>query len=100
VRETGASYTHPLLILCVLPGALMQSRCGFVASRRIGNAVRRNRARRRMREVVRQYWDLVEPGWDVVWIARPALDAARFEQLQVACASLLSQARILRAEAS
>jgi RNase P protein component len=49
---------------------------------------------------VRQYWDLVEPGWDVVWIARPALDAARFEQLQVACASLLSQARILRAEAS
>ena len=53
-----------------------------------------------MREVVRQYWDLVEPGWDVVWIARPALDAARFEQLQVACASLLSQARILRAEAS
>ena len=96
VREGGRSYTHSLLILCVLPNAQAQSRCGFVASRRVGNAVMRNRARRRIRAVVSQLWALLEPGWDLVWIARPALRSAGFEQLQAACASLLNQAKLLR----
>lgn len=96
VRETGKSYSHPLLILCALPNDEVVSRCGFTASRRIGKAVARNRARRRMRETVRQTWDLVEPGWDLVWIARPALINAEFVELQAACTRLLQRAGVLR----
>ncbi len=96
VRETGKSFAHPLLILCVLPNEGAFSRSGFSASRRIGNAVARNRARRRMREAVRQTWDLVQPGWDLVWIARPALIEAEFTQVQAVCARLLRRAGVLR----
>ncbi len=98
VREAGSSFSHPLLILCVLSNEMDASRAGFTASRRVGKAVDRNRARRRMREAVRLMWDLVEPGWDMVWIARPTLNQAPFVEVQAACARLLARAGIRKAQ--
>ncbi len=47
-------------------------RIGFTASKKIGNAVMRNRAKRRMREVARKMLPtLAHPGWDYVLVARP-----------------------------
>jgi ribonuclease P protein component len=96
VRQAGASYAHPYLVLYVLPNGLDISRSGFVTSRRIGKAIVRNRARRRMSEAVRLVWDLVEPGWDMVWIARPAINEAEFTALQQASVRLLRRAGILQ----
>lgn len=46
-------------------------RAGFTATRRIGGAVVRNRAKRRMREAARLLLpDLARPGFDYVFIAR------------------------------
>jgi ribonuclease P protein component len=63
-------------------------RIGITASRRIGGAVRRNRARRRLREAARIHLTgedspLLARGitYDVVLIARPAALTAPFEQL-------------------
>jgi ribonuclease P protein component len=95
VRQTGTSFAHPMLVLCLLPNGQPISRCGFTVSRRVGKAVIRNRARRRMNEAVRLVWDLVEPGWDTVWVARPAINGAEFPELQNACARLLRRARLL-----
>jgi ribonuclease P protein component len=53
-----------------MPGPV---RVGFTASRKVGNAVQRNRARRRLRAVAQQVLDRhAEPGTDFVLIARPA----------------------------
>jgi ribonuclease P protein component len=97
VRQQGASHPHPLLVLCCLPNGEAYSRCGFTVSRRIGGAVERNRARRRMSEAVRLLWDVVAPGWDMVWVARPGINQAEFSELQSACARLLRRARLLKA---
>lgn len=96
VRQEGTSHAHPLLVLCCLPNEEAFSRCGFTVSRRIGKAVERNRARRRMSEAMRLLWDMVAPGWDMVWVARPGIDKAEFSELQSACARLLRRARLLR----
>jgi ribonuclease P protein component len=46
-------------------------RAGFTATKRIGGAVERNRAKRRMREAARLVLpDLARPGFDYVFIAR------------------------------
>ena len=100
MRQTGVSHAHPLLVLCLLPNDLSFSRCGFTVSRRLGKAVERNRARRRMQEAVRLAWDLIEPGWDIVWVARPPLGTAEFPAIQDACIRLLRRARVLRSVAA
>jgi len=49
------------------------ARLGITVSRRVGNAVTRNRAKRLIREAFRQTRDLWQPGLDVVVIVRQAL---------------------------
>ena len=59
-------------------------RVGFTCSKKVGNAVARNRAKRRLREVARLILPtLGQPGWDYVLIGRAHETAARpFHDLQ------------------
>ena len=57
-------------------------RAGFTATKKIGNAVIRNRAKRRLREVARALLPLHGlPGYDYVFIARATTIARPYEQL-------------------
>jgi len=49
-----------------------------------------------MSEAVRLAWDLVLPGWDMVWIGRTGINEAEFPDLQEACVQLLRRADLLR----
>jgi len=59
-------------------------RVGFTCSKKVGNAVARNRAKRRLREVARLILrDRGQPGWDYVLIGRKDVTATRdFKDLQ------------------
>jgi ribonuclease P protein component len=53
-------------------------RIGFTCSRKVGNAVARNRAKRRLREVARAVLPVSgRPGWDYVLVGRPEETARR-----------------------
>ena len=53
-------------------------RVGYTCSKKLGNAVTRNRAKRRLREVARKVLpDLGRPGWDYVLVGRPEATVAR-----------------------
>jgi ribonuclease P protein component len=58
-------------------------RVGFTASRKVGNAVKRNRARRRLKALVREMIATgANPGLDLVLIARPATVDRPFDELR------------------
>lgn len=71
------------------------SRFAFVCSRRVGNAVTRNRIKRLMREVVHLHLSIIEPGWDCVFLARPAIAAASYSEVETAVLELLGRAGLL-----
>jgi ribonuclease P protein component len=58
-------------------------RVGFTASRKVGNAVKRNRARRRLKALVAEMIATgANPGLDLVLIARPATVDRPFDELR------------------
>jgi ribonuclease P protein component len=98
VRRTGTSYSHPLFVVVVCANELPVARMGVTASRSLGGAVRRNRAKRRLREAFRPILVDVRGGWDLVVIARTALLDAEWPAVQAAARSLVKRAGLQRAE--
>ncbi|HHY55420.1 MAG TPA: ribonuclease P protein component, partial [Chloroflexi bacterium] len=89
IRRQGSTFANQLLVLCVLPNDLPYTRFGFAVNSRIGNAVRRNRIKRRLREIMRLQQENLQPGWDIVLIARQPIRNADYHEMATACARLL-----------
>jgi ribonuclease P protein component len=90
VYDKGRSWAGREIVVRALPNNLDTSRFGFVASRRIGNAVVRNHVKRLLREIVRH--TPVEPGWDIIFIARIPAAVTGFGDLEKSVRNLLFRA--------
>jgi ribonuclease P protein component len=87
VAAARRKWAAPGLILQVSPQPEshepMPIRVGFTASRKVGNAVARNRARRRLRAIAAELVGRhAKPGLDLVLIARPATCDCAFDDLK------------------
>jgi ribonuclease P protein component len=67
------------------------ARLGVVASKKVGNAVERARAKRRLRELFRRHRPLLPPGFapDIVLVARRAILSAPWPRLVAEYAALV-----------
>ncbi len=98
VRRLGKSYAHPFVVLIKHPNQEGISRFGVAAGRSVGNAVKRNQAKRRMREIIRQRIPFIQNGWDVVFLARQSIEDATHFELQAAINGLVNRAGISKSQ--
>jgi ribonuclease P protein component len=71
-----------MFVLRAARGPASEIRYGMIAGRRLGKAVRRNRARRLVREAMRRLCGRLQPGWDLVVVIRSGVVGASAGEVQ------------------
>jgi len=79
VFRLGSRHRRGGLLVVQAPGPAGPPRVGFVVGRKVGGAVQRNRAKRRLREAVRKV--PLEQGTDYVIVASAAVVHTPFDRL-------------------
>ena len=74
------------------PNGLELSRFGWSIKKALGSAVKRNRMRRRIREIIRLHRQEIAPGWDIVIHPRSSVTTAKFSALSEELLKLLPRA--------
>ena len=82
--QKGKSAVSGCMVVYCRKNKLGHNRLGITVSVKLGHAVVRNRARRRLREVYRLNESRFRPGYDIVVVARSRAVTADFGALQSA----------------
>lgn len=82
VYQTGRSKANRQLVMYIRENGLEKNRLGISVSKKVGNSVVRHRLTRVIREVFRLHYNEVEPGWDIVVIARGGTKGKGYEELR------------------
>ncbi|MFA5056446.1 MAG: ribonuclease P protein component [Dehalococcoidia bacterium] len=93
VFTEGRSWANNFVVLRAVPNSAGVNRYGIVAGRRLGSAVVRNKAKRRLRAMVSSI--AVREGWDIVLVARKAAVETDYHTLEKAARDLFARARLL-----
>lgn len=92
VYNCGQKSVGRYMVLFWFKNDLGYNRYGIVASKKLGNAVIRNRCRRRIRIMVRDFDSLANQGYDVILVARNGLVNSLFTDLVVDFRRLMKRA--------
>ncbi|MBG90843.1 MAG: ribonuclease P protein component [Actinobacteria bacterium] len=77
--EQAKKLITPVAVIFINPSP--QHASGFVASKKVGGAVSRNRARRVLKEFYRHHYHQIIPS-EIIWVARRHIVKTPFHQMQ------------------
>ena len=77
----GKYQAHPLLVTYALKNRLPVNRFGITASKKIGGAVERNRAKRVIRAAYRQLEPQLPLGGDIIFVARTRTTSVKMDEV-------------------
>ena len=95
LARQGRPFYNRALTVKVRLNKLKESRFGFVISTKVDKrATVRNQLRRRWREIVRLNLGHMNPGYDIMMIAKPAATKLNYQELTEQTLDLLARAKV------
>jgi ribonuclease P protein component len=98
IYKKGRSFVNPAIVVYILKNNKAANRVGITTSRKVGNAVMRNRARRVIREAYRQLEDRLHSGFDIVFVARTKTCLLKEQDIFKAMNGIFISAKLLDAK--
>jgi len=95
VRQNGKTFPHPLVVMVVAPNSLLISRVAVITGKSIGNAVERNRVKRRIRACIQIIWPTMIAGWDLIFLARRSALTCKFSELLLTIQNMVRDAGLV-----
>ena len=95
VYEQGRFLSSQLITVHFFPHPGHDHRIGFTAGKRLGNAVVRNRCKRRMKECYRLFREEIPEGFDMILVARKGIVIAEWSNVVAAFRDLLRRTRLV-----
>lgn len=92
VFAQGKSFSNRYVVFYIMEKT---SKYGFIASKKVGNAVQRNRAKRLMREVIRKNLSQIKPNLEIICIARANIKGVSYWEVENTCLNTLKKAKAL-----
>lgn len=91
VYSRGKSFADRYLVIYFLANNLDYCRFGFTVSKKVGNAVTRNRTRRLLKEACRLNKNIFSGGFDLVIVARRSIVNLEYVQVEESLLKLLKK---------
>lgn len=96
IYNKGKSVGDRFVVLFYRQNHLPYNRTGFLASKKVGNSVKRNRARRLMKESYRTIKNDLPLGYDFIIIARNTISERKFAEVDKSMKSAFKKAGVYK----
>lgn len=96
IYKKGRSVGERYIVLFYMKNGLSYNRIAFLASKKVGNSVERNRARRLMKENYRFLKDYIKSGYDLIFIARKNINGKKLRDVEKSMVNSVSKAKLYK----